>query len=111
MMGLKFEDSRVHMAESQEAIMRLLTEDEPVTMKSDWFEIDDARLNLRPFTHPHMEVAVAAAVSPSGPSLAGKLGGSLLAMAGATEAGFESLRSMWSIVEAQADRYEADNPK
>lgn len=105
MMGLKFEDARVHMADSLQAIMRLLTDDEPVTMSSNWFQLNEARLNLRPYTHPHFEVSVAAAVSPSGPSLAGKLGVSLLAMAGATEAGFESLRSMWSIVEAEADRY------
>jgi len=105
MMGLDFAESREHMAQSLTAILRLLVDDEPVTIETEWFQLNEARLNLRPFTHPHFEIAVAAAVSPSGPSLAGRLGTSLLAMAGATEAGFESLRSMWNIVEEQADRF------
>jgi limonene 1,2-monooxygenase len=104
MMGLDFAESRGKMSESLEAIMRLLVSDEPVTMETDWFSMRDGRLNLRPYTYPHFEIAVASAVSPSGPSLAGRNGVSLLSMAGATEAGFESLRSMWSIVQEQADR-------
>ena len=84
----------------------LFTEDDPVSMETEWFTMRDARLNLRPFTYPHMEIAVAAAVSPSGPSLAGRHGLSLLAMAGATEAGFDSLRSMWSVMTEQAERFE-----
>lgn len=105
MMGQDFSESRVKMAEALEAIMLLLTEDDPVTMETSWFTIREGRLNLRPYTYPHFEVAVASAVSPSGPSLAGRSGSSLLSMAGATEAGFESLRSMWSIVQEQADRF------
>jgi len=104
MMGLDFSESRVKMAESLDAIIRLLVAEEPVSMETSWFTMNDGRLNLRPYTYPHFEIAVASAVSPSGPSLAGQKGVSLLSMAGATEAGFESLRSMWSIVEAQADR-------
>jgi limonene 1,2-monooxygenase len=104
MMGLDFAESRVKMAESLDAIIRLLVAEEPVTMETSWFTMNEGRLNLRPYTYPHFEIAVASAVSPSGPSLAGQKGVSLLSMAGATEAGFESLRSMWSIVQAQADR-------
>ncbi|HEV3213340.1 MAG TPA: LLM class flavin-dependent oxidoreductase [Acidimicrobiales bacterium] len=104
MMGLDFSESRVKMAESLEAIMRLLTADEPVSMETSWFTMREGRLNLRPYTYPHFEIAVASAVSPSGPSLAGRTGVSLLSMAGATEAGFEALRSMWSIVQEQADQ-------
>jgi limonene 1,2-monooxygenase len=105
MMGLDFQTARPRMAESLEAILRLMTDEEPVTMETDWFTLREAQLNLRPYTYPRMEVAVAAAVSPSGPSLAGRHGVSLMSMAGATEQGFESLRGMWSIVEEQADRY------
>jgi|tagenome__1003787_1003787.scaffolds.fasta_scaffold20852359_2 limonene 1,2-monooxygenase len=106
MMGLDFAKSRPRMAEALEAIIRLFTEDEPVSMETEWFTMRDARLNLRPYTYPHMEIAVAAAVSPSGPSLAGRHGLSLLAMAGATEAGFDSLRSMWSVMTEQSQRFE-----
>jgi len=104
MMGMDFAESRVKMAQSLEAIIQLLVSDEPVSVETDWFTMRDGRLNLRPYTFPHFEIAVASAVSPSGPSLAGRMGTSLLSMAGATEAGFESLRSMWSIVQEQADR-------
>jgi limonene 1,2-monooxygenase len=86
--------------------MRLLTEDEPVTMETDWFTMREARLNLRPYTYPHFEVAVASAVSPSGASLAGRNGTSLLSMAGATQTGFEALRNMWGIVQEQAVKFD-----
>ncbi len=104
MMGLDFAESRVHMAEALNAIKRLLVEEDPVSVETQWFKIREGRLNLRPYTYPHFEIAVASAVSPSGPSLAGQTGSSLLSMAGATEAGFESLRSAWGVVQDQADR-------
>jgi limonene 1,2-monooxygenase len=105
MLGLDFADSRPKMVSGLEAIMRLLTEDESVTMETDWFTMREARLNLRPYSHPHFEIAVASAVSPSGPSLAGRNGTGLLSMAGATQTGFEALRTMWGIVEEQANNY------
>ena len=66
-----------------EAIVALLTADEPVTMETDWYTLRDARLQLRPYTAPHFEIAVAAIVSPSGPRTAGRFGCSLLSI-GAT---------------------------
>src|ERR1700751_918649 len=104
MMGLDFAESRVHMAEALNAIKRLLVEDDPVTVETQWFKIREGRLNLRPYTYPHFEIAVASAVAPRGPSLAGQTGSSLRSMAGATEAGFDSLRSAWGVVQDQADR-------
>jgi limonene 1,2-monooxygenase len=106
MLGLDFAQSRPKMVSGLEAIMRLLTEDEPVTMETDWFTMREARLNLRPYTYPHFEVAVASAVSPSGASLAGRNGTSLLSMAGATQTGFEALRNMWGIVQEQAVKFD-----
>ena len=100
MMGLDFSESRVKMSESLDAIMRLLVSEEPVSIETSWFTMREGRLNLRPYTYPHFEIAVASAVSPSGPSLAGRSGVSLLSMAGATEAGFESAAlGMWGIVQ------------
>jgi limonene 1,2-monooxygenase len=106
MMGLDFAQARPKMAQGLDAILRLLLDDEPVTMQTEWFTLNEARLNLRPYSYPCFEVAVASAVSPSGASLAGKHGVSLLSMAGATEAGFESLRNLWGIVEEQATKYD-----
>ena len=60
------------MDESLNIIMRLFTETEPITYKSDWFEMNEAMLQLRPYQQPHMPVAVASAQSPAGPRLAGR---------------------------------------
>src|SRR5437588_7152115 len=60
MMGIDPERQREMMEEGLEAILALLTADEPVTMETDWFTLRDARLQLRPYTQPHFEIAVAA---------------------------------------------------
>ena len=51
---------RPRMNEALKVIMRLFTETEPITHESDWFTLREARLQLRPYTYPHMPVAVAA---------------------------------------------------
>jgi limonene 1,2-monooxygenase len=80
MLGIDPVDQRSMMEESLEAILALLRADEPVTRQTDWFTMRDCRLQVRPYTHPHFEVAVAAMVSPSGPRLAGTYGVSLLSL-------------------------------
>src|SRR4051812_49760110 len=52
MMGIPVAEQRDRMEEALKAILLLLDSDEPVTMKTDWFTLDGARLNLRPYTHP-----------------------------------------------------------
>ena len=86
MLGIDPLRQREMMDEALEAILALLTSDEPVTRETGWFTMRDARLQLRPFSRPHMEVAVAAQVSPAGPRAAGKYGVSLLSL-GATTVG------------------------
>ena len=86
MMGIDTSRQREMMEESFEAILHLLTDDEPFSMKTDWFTLNDARLQLRPYTHPTFDVAVAAQVSPAGPRLAGRFGTGLLSI-GATSPG------------------------
>ena len=66
-MGIPVEHQRERMEQALDAIMRLLAGDGPVDMETDWFTLRDARLQLRPYSKPHFEVAVAAMVSPSGP--------------------------------------------
>src|SRR3982750_4722150 len=51
MMGIDVSKQRDMMEESLDAILRLL-DGETVNMTTDWFTLRDARLNLRPFTHP-----------------------------------------------------------
>src|SRR6187549_3167855 len=64
MMGIDPMRQREMMDEALEAILALFTSDEPITREAGWFTMRDARLHLRPYSRPHMEVAVAAQVSP-----------------------------------------------
>ena len=102
MLGIDPSTQRDRMAEGLDAIMALLTSDEPVTRETEWFTLRDAQLQLRPFTQPHFEVAVAAMVSPSGPQLAARYGASLLSISATTIEGFTALGSHWDVMEERA---------
>src|SRR5687767_6247825 len=106
MMGIEVAKQRDMMEEALEAILLLLRSDEPVTYETDWFTLRDARLQLRPYTHPHFEVAVAAQVSPSGPRAAGRFGCSLLSIGATSEGGFDVLGAHWSVMEERAQEFD-----
>ncbi len=88
MMGIPTVEQRRRMGESLDAIMALL-QGQSVTMKTDWFELKDARLQLASYSDPHLPVAVAASFTPSGPTAAGKHGVGLISVAGVDNKGFE----------------------
>ncbi len=102
MLGIDPLRQREMMDEALEAILALLTSDEPVTRETDWFRLRDARLQLRPYTRPHMEMAVAAQVSPAGPRAAGKYGLGLLSLGATSFQGFDALGHHWQIAEEMA---------
>jgi limonene 1,2-monooxygenase len=104
MMGIDPLRQREMMEESLEAIIALLRSDDPVTRETSWFTLRDARLQLRPYSRPHFEIAVAAMVSPSGPRLASKYGCSLLSISATTVEGFTALGSHWDVMEEQSAR-------
>ena len=78
MMGIDHTVQRPRMDEALGVILRLFTETEPITYKSDWFELRDALLQLRPYQRPYMPIAVASVQSPAGVVLAGKYGAAVL---------------------------------
>ena len=103
MMGIDPSTQRPRMDEALGIILRLFTETEPITYKGEWFELKNARVHLRPFTYPHMPVAVAALQSPAGPSAAGKYGAGLLSLSLPRGGNVETaLRDVWSIAETTA---------
>jgi len=104
MLGIQPAQQRDMMEEALEAIIALLTSPEPVSRKTSWFTLQDARLQLRPYTQPTFEIAVAAMVSPSGPRLASKYGCSLLSVSATTVEGFSALGSHWDVMEEQSAR-------
>jgi limonene 1,2-monooxygenase len=105
MLGIDPLEQRRMMEEALEAILALFADDEPVTRKSDWFTLDNARLQLRPYTPGGIEVAVAAQVSPAGPRAAGRFGCSLLSLGATTTGGFDVLGSHWQVMEERAAEY------
>ena len=105
MLGIAPERQREMMEESLEAILALLTSDEPVSRRADWFTLQDARLQLRPHQQPCFEVAVAAQISPAGPRTAGRFGAGLLSIGATSLGGFDALGSHWQVAEERAARY------
>ncbi|HKE72896.1 MAG TPA: LLM class flavin-dependent oxidoreductase [Acidimicrobiales bacterium] len=105
MMGIEVARQRDMMEEALEAILLLLRSDEPVNYETDWFTLRNARLQLRPYTQPHLEVAVAAQVSPAGPRAAGRFGCSLLSIGATSAGGFDVLGHHWNVVEERAAQF------
>lgn len=73
-LGIDPADTRRRTAESLEVILQLLDGEKPVTARTDWFELRDARLQLRPYAKTGLPLAVSSATSPFGMRLAGQHG-------------------------------------
>jgi len=102
MMGIDPLRQREMMDEALEAILALFATDEPITRECGWFTLRDAHLHMRPYSRPHMEVAVAAQVSPAGARAAGKNGVGLLSLGATTTGGFDALGYQWGVCEEMA---------
>jgi limonene 1,2-monooxygenase len=102
MMGIDYTTCRDRMEESLDAVLALLEQDGYVDRKTDWFELCQAQLQMKPYTRPRPEVLVTAVASPSGPRLAGRLGLPMLALTVSTPAGKEALAEHWQIAEKEA---------
>ncbi|GGG17731.1 monooxygenase [Caldovatus sediminis] len=105
MLGIEAEKQRRMMDESLGAILRLLACEEPVTLRTDWFELREARLHLAPYTHPRFPIAVASATTPSGVLTAGKYGVGLLSLGAGLPGGPQKLAEHWRLGEAEAARH------
>ena len=101
MMGIDPARQRDMMDEALGVILRLLR-GETVTHKSDWFSLNEARLQMTPYSRPHIEVAVASQVSPTGARAAGKHGLGLLSLGATSTGGFNALATNWAIAEDMA---------
>jgi limonene 1,2-monooxygenase len=105
MMGIDPMRQRAMMEEALEAILALLEGSEPVNCETAWFRLRNARLQLRPYTQPRFEVAVAAQISPAGPRAAGRFGLSLLSIGATSAGGFDVLGSHWTTMEERAEEF------
>jgi limonene 1,2-monooxygenase len=106
MLGIEPMRQREMMDEALGIIARLFTETEPITYVSDWFELHDAILHLRPYQRPHMPIAVAATQSPAGMISAGKQGTAVLSISVYTGvAGPVNLKKQWEVAEETAAKH------
>ena len=104
-MGIPAERQRPRMEESMQAIMALLRSDEPVTMKTDWFELRDARLQLRPYSDPCFPISVASSFSPAGPVLCGRYGLGMLSVSAYAPGALTRMADQWGIAEDSAAKH------
>ena len=106
MMGVDPSRQREMMDEGLGVIKRLFTETEPFSVKSDWFELNDGMLQIRPYQHPSIPLVVASVQTPAGVTTAGKHGAGVLSLS--TPRGMvreTSLAELWSIAEQTAEEY------
>ena len=85
-------------------IIRRLFRGERITVKSDWFTLQDAALQLLPLQED-MPFAVASQISPSGMTLAGKHGIGIISIGSLSEEGLNALPTQWSFAEAAAAKH------
>ncbi|UPY38229.1 LLM class flavin-dependent oxidoreductase [Sediminicoccus sp. KRV36] len=105
MMGIEAHTQRPRMEEALQAITRLLACDGPVTMKTDWFELREARLHLAPYTHPRFPISVASSTTPSGALAAAKHGLGLISLGAGLPGGPQKLAEQWRMAEAEAAKH------
>ena len=82
-------------------VIRRLFAGERVTHKSEWFQMNDAALQLLPLQE-EMPFAVASQISPSGMTLAGKHGIGIISIGSLSDEGLNALPTQWSFAEAAA---------
>jgi limonene 1,2-monooxygenase len=102
MIGLDPEVLRPRLEEAVDAVVQLLRGDEPVSIETEWFTLNEATLQLKPYSAPCFELAVAGLVSPIGPRIAGKHGLSLISIGATMKAGFDALGMHWNVMEEES---------
>ena len=85
-------------------IIRRLFQGERVTCRSEWFNLNDAALQLLPLQQ-EMEFAVASQISPSGMTLAGKHGIGIISIGSLSQEGLNALPTQWGFAESAAAKH------
>lgn len=101
MLGIDPGELRPRMEEALEVVLALFA-GERVTRQTEWFTLEEAELQLRPYSD--MEVCTVGTISPSGPKLAGRHGVGLLSLAATDPTGTDRLPEHWDIWSEEAER-------
>jgi limonene 1,2-monooxygenase len=86
------------------AVIRRLFDGERVSAKSDWFEMNDAALQILPLQE-ELPCVVASMISPSGMTLAGKYGIGIISLGSMSSKGLMSLAQQWEFAEDAAKKH------
>jgi len=100
-MGIDPAEQRRMMNEALDAIVPLL-DGEQVSIKTDWFELREAQMQLPCYSDPRMEMAVACARSPAGALAAGKHGLGMLSIGGTSDEALAAHTNNWRLCEETA---------
>src|SRR5436190_3800834 len=100
-LGLKAEDQRRKLDEALDVLMDLM-QGRMVTRKTDWFDLYQARLQLKSYSQPMMEMAVASSRSPVGALAAGRHGIGMLSIGGTSDDALAAHARNWGIYEESA---------
>ena len=103
MLGIDPMTQRDRQDEAIGVIRRLLA-GERVTYTSDWFTLQDARLQLFP-VQEELPMVAASSISPSGMTLAGKYGMGVLSIGSNSDAGLAALPTQWGFAEEAAAKH------
>ncbi|MFT7598286.1 MAG: limonene 1,2-monooxygenase [Acidimicrobiales bacterium] len=101
--GIDTELLRDRQDEAIGIVKQLLTAEEPLTYKSDWFELNKAFLQVKPYQGRELEIVTASSISPSGMKLAGKHSLGVISVASYSEAGLAALPTQWGFAETYAE--------
>ncbi len=82
-------------------ILKMLRGDERFSHKSEWFELNEVKLQLLP-VQENMPMVTASSISPSGMTLAGKYGMGVLSIASNSTEGLQALPTQWGFAEDAA---------
>src|SRR4051812_4837712 len=104
MLGIPIASQRERMAEALDVILRLIA-GQTVDERTDWYTLQNARCQLRPYTYPRPEFAVASTITPSGATLAGKYDLGMLCVAATQVQGYDALGTNWRIACDVARQY------
>ena len=100
------------MNEGLDVIMQLM-QGKSVTEKTDWYNLTAAQLQLKSYSQPMMEMAVACARSPVGAVASGRHGIGMLSIGGTSDDALKAHAANWEIYteNATANGHAADRKK
>jgi len=101
MIGNDPAEQRDKLEQALNVLVRLF-KGETVTEKTSWYDLNEAKLQIPPYTYPMMEMAVASSRSPTGSYNAGRHGIGMIAIGGTSPDAMTAHRTNWERYEGLA---------